>query len=84
MKPGTRVQMSDALKELLTNNGSTEHVLEFEHCIGTVEGLADYGTQQGPEVSVRWEIDGVPLRYWYHPDYLDVVEEVCDLTDSKS
>lgn len=72
MKPGTRVKMSEQFKQLLTQNEAAEHVKEFGHCIGVVEGLTDYGTQQGPEVDVRWFPSN--LRYAYLPDNLD---EVC-------
>lgn len=59
------------------NNGgdcfgcSTEHVEEFGNCEGVVLGQTDYGTQQGPEVDVRWEPS--KLRYAYDPNDLVII-----------
>lgn len=39
--------------------------------MGIVLGPTDYGTQQGPEVDVRWLPSG--LRYAYSPESLKVV-----------
>ena len=71
MKTGTVVRMSEEFKQVMIGNGCAEHVEEFGDCEGIVEGLMDYGKQQGPEVDVRW----VPsmLRYGYHPDDLVVI-----------
>jgi len=72
LKPGTRVRMSEALKTLMRNNGSEEHIEEFGECEGIVQGLMDFGTQKGPEVDVRWQPSN--LRYGYHPKHLVVVK----------
>lgn len=50
---------------------SIDHIKEFGDCIGIVIGLVDYGSQQGPEVDVRWQPSN--LRYGYHPDLLDKI-----------
>lgn len=71
MKPGTRVKMSQRLKDALKRNGSSDHVHEFGNCVGIVQGPVNYGTQVGPEVDVRWQPSN--LRYAYHTDQLDVV-----------
>lgn len=52
---------------------STPHVEEFGTCVGIVEGLADFGTQKGPEVDVRWQPSN--LRYAYLPEDLDPTGE---------
>jgi hypothetical protein len=77
MKAGTKVRMSDACKRELRAHGCREHVEEFGHCIGHVEGPVDYGNGVvGPEVNVRWQPSG--LRYAYRPEIdLDVVEDAC-------
>lgn len=72
LEPGTRVRMSEALKEIMRKNGSEEHIEEFGECEGIVQGLLDYGTQQGPEVDVRWQPSN--LRYGYDPDLLEIVK----------
>ncbi len=70
MKNGQRVKLSEQLKQKLINNGSQD-VEEFGKEIGTVTELVDYGSGvHGPEVNVVWIIDGVKLRYAYHPDDL--------------
>lgn len=68
MKRGIRVRMSEQLKRDLRANGCGDHVNEFGDCVGTVEGPVDFGTQQGPEVDVRWQPSN--LRYGYHPRQL--------------
>jgi hypothetical protein len=68
MKAGTHVRMSARLKRALRDNGCGDHVDEFGDCVGIVEGPVDFGTQQGPEVDVRWQPSG--LRYAYHPSQL--------------
>ena len=64
--------MSERFKEALRANDSREHVEEFGDCVGVVQGPTDYGSQQGPEVDVRWQPSN--LRYAYHPDNLERVE----------
>ena len=71
MKPGTRVKMSQALKDALKRNGSSDHVHEFGSCVGIVQGPTNFGGQLGPEVDVRWQPSN--LRYAYHPNELVVV-----------
>lgn len=74
MKPGTKVIMSQVLKDKLRKNGSSAHVKEFGKCIGIVDGLMDFGNGiLGPEVDVRWQPS--KLRYGYHPDDLEIVKE---------
>lgn len=72
MTPGTAVRMSAWLKSVLYKQGNSRHAKEFGTCVGIVDGLTDYGSQQGPEVDVRWQPSG--LRYAYRPDMLEVVE----------
>lgn len=71
MKPGTKVRMRRSLKIALRKNDCDAHVREFGGCVGIVLGPVDYGTQQGPEVDVRW----LPsrLKYGYDPMELKVV-----------
>ena len=71
MNPGTAVRMTQALKDALNGNDSSEHVEEFGDCYGIVEGPVDWGACQGPEVDVRWYPSR--LRYAYHPDNLEEV-----------
>ena len=73
MPPGTKVRMGEALKQQLVANGGAEHVEEFGECVGVVEGLVNYGTEQGPDVDVRWQPSN--LRYGYHPEELVEVRE---------
>lgn len=68
MKPGTKVRMSQDLKNGLRSNDCGQHVDEFGDCVGIVQGPVDYGTSEGPEVDVRWQPSN--LRYAYHPDQL--------------
>ncbi len=72
MKPGTRVKMSQALKDTLKRNGSSDHVHEFGNCVGIVQELANFGGQFGPEIDVRWQPSN--LRYAYHPSQLVIVD----------
>jgi len=74
MKSGTKVRMTEAYKQQLIASDCAEHAEEFFNCVGIVEGPIDYGTQQGPEVDVRWQPSG--LRYGYHPDQLVEVNEL--------
>ena len=73
MKPGTKVKMSQALKESLKRTGCNDHVVEFGNCVGIVEGYVNYGNQIGPEVDVQW----LPskLRYTYHPNHLSIIDQ---------
>lgn len=64
--------MSEELKRKLRASGSGEHVDEFGECVGVVQGLLDYGSQQGPEVDVRWQPSN--LRYGYLPEELILAE----------
>lgn len=68
MSPGTRVRMSEHLKAQFIKNDCQEHVDEFGHCEGIVQGPVDWGSCKGPEVDVRWQPSN--LRYAYHPDEL--------------
>lgn len=60
--------MTRSLRQTLRKGDSDAHVREFGGCVGIVIGPVDYGTQQGPEVDVRW----LPsrLRYAYDPKEL--------------
>lgn len=69
---GKKVRMTEKFKNLLKTSESKEHVEEFGNCVGTVEGLVDYGDCKGPEVDVRWEPS--KLRYGYDPYDLEIVE----------
>lgn len=71
MKPGDIVRMNAACKKALFKTGSHDHVKEFGRCVGTVEGLTDYGTQKGPEFDVRWQPS--KLRYAYAQEDLQVM-----------
>lgn len=71
MKPGTRVKMSQALKESFKRTGCNDHAVEFGDCVGIVQGYVNLGNQIGPEVDVRWLPSG--LRYAYHPNLLVIV-----------
>lgn len=62
--------MSEGLRQKLKAS-SREHLKEFGDCTGIVQGLTEYGNQQGPEVDVRWQPSN--LRYAYMPDDLVVV-----------
>jgi len=66
LQHGDQVKMTTHFKDMLISNDCADHIKEFGECIGTVEGLVDYGTQLGPEVNVRWQPSG--LRYGYDPD----------------
>lgn len=68
---GSRVRMSRSLRTAMRWSGSRRHVREFGRCVGVVLDLVDYGTQNGPEVNVRWEPSG--LRYGYNPNDLELV-----------
>lgn len=68
-KPGDRVRMTSAHKVRMALNGSAGHVAEFGGCLGHVDGPVDFGTQQGPEIDVRWEPSR--LRYAYDPADLE-------------
>lgn len=83
IKPGTRVRMSEHLKQALIKNGSKEHVREFNNCIGVVQGLTDYNNckpgdpkydqdKVGPEVDVRWQPSN--LRYAYAIEKLVIIK----------
>lgn len=72
MTPGDVVMMSAELVTALVAGGSADHVREFGHCYGRIEGPVDYGGGKlGPEVNVRW----IPsnLRYAYDPELLRLV-----------
>lgn len=71
MTPGTVVRMNAACKRALFATDSHAHVKEFGRCYGYVEGLVDYGNQQGPELNVRWMPS--KLRYAYAPEHLQTV-----------
>lgn len=71
MRPGTKVKMSEELKEMLNGNLSSEHVDEFGDCVGIVQGLTDFNGQLGPEVDVKWQPSN--LRYAYHPKHLIIL-----------
>lgn len=74
MTPGTRVRMTEGLKDRFRAGGCQEHVDEFGECQGIVEGLVQWpGGYAGPEVEVRWQPSG--LRYGYHPDDLQEVTD---------
>ena len=68
MNPGDIVRMNAACKRALFKTGSHDHVKEFSRCYGVVVGPTDYGTQQGPELDVRWQPSN--LRYTYPPEFL--------------
>lgn len=71
MKVGTKVRMSDDLKELLHLNGSVEHVKEFGDEIGVVIPKKP-DIEHWPEVEVEWGDTG--LHYLYPPSLLEVVD----------
>ena len=64
-----------ACKQQFIANDCVEHTEEFFGCIGIVECLLDYGICKGPEVDVRWQPSN--LRYGYHPDQLEIVDDDC-------
>jgi hypothetical protein len=68
---GTKVRMSQQLKNNLLNNGSQEHLKEFGDCIGVVVGLV-FPNGEGPELDVRWQPSN--LRYGYSPELLEIVD----------
>jgi len=70
---GTKVRMTQDLKDGLMKNGCHEHVEEFGECIGIVQGPVNYGTQKGPEFDVYWQPSN--LHYAYHPKYLEIVDD---------
>jgi hypothetical protein len=65
MKIGTKVKMSEELKQMFINNDCKDHVDEFGDCIGFVE---DKMFEDGDEVNVRWQPSG--LRYGNDPQHL--------------
>lgn len=71
MRIGTRVRMSQDLKDLFRMNGSHEHLREFEHEVGVVIPK-DADIEHWPEVRVRWGDTG--LNYLYPPSMLEIVE----------
>lgn len=73
MLNGIVVRMTEAHKKALREGLSAAHVDEFGDCIGVVLGPVDFGTQQGPELDVRWVPSG--LKYGYLPEHLEVVSE---------
>jgi hypothetical protein len=65
-------------------NCSMGHIDEFGDCVGLIEGFVDFNdvdrehpdwlpNRVGPEVNVRWQPSN--LRYAYHPEDLDWVED---------
>jgi hypothetical protein len=68
MKKGTKVKMSEELKQSFINNDCQDHVDEFGDCIGLVEDKID---QYSNDVNVRWQPSG--LRYGYDPEYLIIL-----------
>ena len=82
-QPGDRVRLTRAARtrmfwqRIQYGNGSQggyaqrKHVQEFRRCVGIVQGLTDFGTQQGPEYDVRWQPSN--LRYCYDPADLELV-----------
>jgi len=70
-KPGDLVKMSASYKKRI-KKGIPDHLKEFGHCCGIVEGPVDYGSQKGPELDVRWNPSR--LRYGYAPKDLCLVD----------
>lgn len=84
-QPNSPWKMSEALKDLLIETGSSDHVKEFGECVGHIEGYVDYNdvpkddpgwdpTKIGPEVDVRWQPSN--LRYAYARSDLVPADEV--------
>ena len=70
MKKGTKVKMSQSLKDGMRANGSGAHIDEFGDCMGIVIGPM-FPDSNAPEVDVRWQPSN--LRYGYHPDNLEII-----------
>lgn len=82
-KPGDVVRMTRTFRTMMRWSSpplwrgrrrvypSRRHIREFGRCVGVVIGLVDYGTQQGPEIDVRWQPSG--LRYAYDSNNLELV-----------
>lgn len=60
MKAGTKVRMSEDLKQQLKRNGCSDYVHEFGQCIGIVQGTDNPGVEPA-DVDVRWQPSN--LRY---------------------
>ena len=70
---GKTVRLTETYKQLLLKelkDGQPNHAKEFGHSVGIVESFIDYG----PEVDVRWQ--PTQLRYAYHPDHLEVLNNI--------
>lgn len=70
MKPGDKVRLTEAYKQMLISNDCADHVEEFGDCVGIVEEPIE---NSWPEFNVRWQPS--QLRYGYHPDHLEFIEE---------
>jgi hypothetical protein len=92
MKKGDKVRMSKETKEILSINGSLEHVMEFGDCVGIVEDrcFPTLPEEVAPEYNVRWMPSN--LRYGYSPKELiledgsspNSIEEETEDKESKS
>jgi hypothetical protein len=70
MSPGTKVKMSEELKQGLIEMDCKDHVDEFGDCIGIVE---DKVWEYDDIINVRWQPSG--LRYMYNPKTLIIWEK---------
>ena len=73
MQKGTKVKMSEKVKQEFIANNCQDHVSEFGNCIGIVQGhVVGPDGKEWPELDVRWQPSN--LRYCYHPDDLEVID----------